>query len=569
MVNIIGNHDGSLRGRLHRQPGHRLPVGHRPAQPRRSRSTTCCRRGTRSPGMLAAAGLLAAERHRTRTGEGQLRAARALRRGVLRWSATSARSPRSQVNRHERPKDGNYLYGAFGRDFLTKDGRRVMIVALTPRQWQGAGRGDRPRRGVRHDRASCMDVDLDEEGDRFAAREVIGAMLQAVGAQPARWTRSARCFDAPRRVAGARTRPSPQLVEEDPRCSTDEPDVRRGRAAGHRHLPDAGLAAATSPTPGACRADARPAARRAHRRGPRRGARAQRRRDRPAARRRRRRRARSGPAPPDTRPHGRRNAQRQEGRSATARNPGIDWYSAWFREFRRVPGFAIACPIAAVCWRNGRRSWASNGRLDAARAQRGAQAAGAETAGGGGPGGRRAGCAGDRGGSADPTAGGSGPDRRGGPRADLRADDAARPDSCADGDSEHRAGADHGAGADSRADAGAERRRLLRRAGRRGEVRSAGASTATRRTWTATATGWPASTCPGADARRRHVWCAPTTRCRLGPGRRTHLPSRRGTGLRWGGRRRRDLNPRGVLSPTRLAGRRSGVPYGVPVLPQA
>ena len=36
-----------------------------------------------------------------------------------------------EINRHERVKDGNYLYGAFGRDFRTRDGRRIMIVALT------------------------------------------------------------------------------------------------------------------------------------------------------------------------------------------------------------------------------------------------------------------------------------------------------------------------------------------------------------------------------------------------------------------------------------------------------
>jgi 2-methylfumaryl-CoA isomerase len=40
-----------------------------------------------------------------------------------------------EINRHERVKDGNYLYGAFGRDFRTRDGRRIMIVALTSRQW--------------------------------------------------------------------------------------------------------------------------------------------------------------------------------------------------------------------------------------------------------------------------------------------------------------------------------------------------------------------------------------------------------------------------------------------------
>ena len=42
----------------------------------------------------------------------------------------------AQVLQRERRKDGNYLYGAFGRDFLTSEGRRIMIVALTGRQWR-------------------------------------------------------------------------------------------------------------------------------------------------------------------------------------------------------------------------------------------------------------------------------------------------------------------------------------------------------------------------------------------------------------------------------------------------
>jgi 2-methylfumaryl-CoA isomerase len=34
-----------------------------------------------------------------------------------------------------RPRLGNAVYGLFGRDFTTRDGRRTMIVVVTPRQW--------------------------------------------------------------------------------------------------------------------------------------------------------------------------------------------------------------------------------------------------------------------------------------------------------------------------------------------------------------------------------------------------------------------------------------------------
>jgi 2-methylfumaryl-CoA isomerase len=35
------------------------------------------------------------------------------------------------VNDADRPRQGNYLYGAFGRDFETLDGKHLMVVGLT------------------------------------------------------------------------------------------------------------------------------------------------------------------------------------------------------------------------------------------------------------------------------------------------------------------------------------------------------------------------------------------------------------------------------------------------------
>ena len=42
----------------------------------------------------------------------------------------------AQVLGEARPPIGNDMYGAFGRDFPTADGRRVMVVAISLRQWQ-------------------------------------------------------------------------------------------------------------------------------------------------------------------------------------------------------------------------------------------------------------------------------------------------------------------------------------------------------------------------------------------------------------------------------------------------
>jgi 2-methylfumaryl-CoA isomerase len=38
----------------------------------------------------------------------------------------------------QRPRMGNDIFGAFGRDFTTRDGEKLMVLAITPRQWSKA-----------------------------------------------------------------------------------------------------------------------------------------------------------------------------------------------------------------------------------------------------------------------------------------------------------------------------------------------------------------------------------------------------------------------------------------------
>jgi 2-methylfumaryl-CoA isomerase len=38
----------------------------------------------------------------------------------------------------QRPRMGNDIFGAFGRDFTTKDGQKLMLLAITPKQWSKA-----------------------------------------------------------------------------------------------------------------------------------------------------------------------------------------------------------------------------------------------------------------------------------------------------------------------------------------------------------------------------------------------------------------------------------------------
>ncbi|MGI8945248.1 MAG: CoA transferase, partial [Thermoleophilaceae bacterium] len=175
MVNIVGNHDGSSAVDYTVNPSTGFPwaTGPRHVSVPFNHLLPAWDAIT---GTLAATGLLAAERHRTRTGEGQLVQV-ALSDVAMAMVGNLGKIAEAQISKHERQKDGNYLYGAFGRDFITKDGRRVMIVALTERQWKGLVKATGLQEGFEL-LEQMMGVDLSKEGDRFAAREVIGAMLK-------------------------------------------------------------------------------------------------------------------------------------------------------------------------------------------------------------------------------------------------------------------------------------------------------------------------------------------------------------------------------------------------------
>lgn len=175
MVNIVGNHDGSSAVDYTVNPATGFPwaTGPRHLSVPFNHLLPAWDAIT---GALATTSLLAAERARSRTGSGQ-RVQVALSDVAFWMVGNLGKIAEVQINHHERVKDGNYLYGAFGRDFSTKDGHRVMIVALTQRQWRNlvtaTGLNDSFDTIAR-----LMDVDLDDEGGRFAARELLGATLK-------------------------------------------------------------------------------------------------------------------------------------------------------------------------------------------------------------------------------------------------------------------------------------------------------------------------------------------------------------------------------------------------------
>lgn len=126
-------------------------------------------------GQMAAVGLLSAERHRRKTGAGQY-VRIALLDVALATLGHMGFIAEVEASGRERPRYGNDLFGAFGRDFVTRDGKRLMIIALTGRQWSGLRKAT--GLGEQFDAlGKQLGLDLNQEGNRFLARDPIATLL--------------------------------------------------------------------------------------------------------------------------------------------------------------------------------------------------------------------------------------------------------------------------------------------------------------------------------------------------------------------------------------------------------
>ncbi|MES2261777.1 MAG: CoA transferase [Pseudomonadota bacterium] len=169
-------------------------------------------------GHMAAVGLLAAERHRHRSGEGQ-QVQLALEDMALAMIGHLGFLAEAQLGQ-QRERVGNDLYGAFGRDFVSADGMRIMVVGLTPKQWAALVAAT----GLRREMAELgarLDTDLEREGERFRAREAIAALLATwIGRRGLRDIAAA--FDR-HGVCWSRYQTMAQLLRDDPSCSLANP----------------------------------------------------------------------------------------------------------------------------------------------------------------------------------------------------------------------------------------------------------------------------------------------------------------------------------------------------------
>ncbi len=124
----------------------------------------------------AAINILAAERHRSRTGEGQ-QIRLALSDVALSAMSNLGFIGEVSVNKTKREKIGNFLYGAFGKNFITKDNVQIMVVAITPKQWKQLLKSTQATKQIQELEANTG-LNFSNEGDRFSARTQIYQIIQ-------------------------------------------------------------------------------------------------------------------------------------------------------------------------------------------------------------------------------------------------------------------------------------------------------------------------------------------------------------------------------------------------------
>jgi 2-methylfumaryl-CoA isomerase len=187
-------------------------------------------------GLSAVQGLMAAERKRRDTGEGEF-VQLALSDTAFATLSHLGYVGEVEINRADRPKTGNHVFGTYAQDFATSDGKRVMITAFTPRHWQVLVEATGTAGAMAAIEAE-LKIDLAREENRYAARDPITDVLR-------RWfeVRSFQEVKSSMDAAGVCWGPYQsfsEAVTDDPRLSVesplfdeiDQPGIGRYRAAG-------------------------------------------------------------------------------------------------------------------------------------------------------------------------------------------------------------------------------------------------------------------------------------------------------------------------------------------------
>jgi len=169
-------------------------------------------------GAYASFALLAAERERR-----QSRTGREIRVALSDLAAATMGHLGSlaEVGLHgDRPRFGNDLFGAFGRDFASADGVSLMIVAITERQWSGLVTALGIQQAVDIFEAS-VNADFSQEGARFQHRDTLNMIVgDAIGRHDGATLESRFAANG---VCWSRYRSLAEALEQEPRLFRENP----------------------------------------------------------------------------------------------------------------------------------------------------------------------------------------------------------------------------------------------------------------------------------------------------------------------------------------------------------
>lgn len=129
----------------------------------------------------------------------------------------------------ERPSIGNHIYGAFGHDFGSSDGKRVMVAAISAGQWKALVKACDAASAVAQLEAR-MGVDFMQEAARYEARDTLLALFEPWFAARA-FATIAHTLDA-NKVCWGQYRTVGELLAHDARVNVANPVFERVRTVG-------------------------------------------------------------------------------------------------------------------------------------------------------------------------------------------------------------------------------------------------------------------------------------------------------------------------------------------------
>jgi 2-methylfumaryl-CoA isomerase len=129
-------------------------------------------------GAYGAFAMLAALRHRDRTGEGN-EVRLPLGDVAIGTMANAGLMAEVLYRGGDRERLGNAIWGAFGRDFRSRDGVRFMVAALTPKQWEGLVAAFGLQDGIAALEAECGVRFADGDTPRFRHRKALFDLFQS------------------------------------------------------------------------------------------------------------------------------------------------------------------------------------------------------------------------------------------------------------------------------------------------------------------------------------------------------------------------------------------------------